>query len=378
MAERGEQLKVAIIHDWLTNQGGAERVVMALHRAYPNAPIYTSVYNPDAVPQFKDADVRTSFLQKWPLAKTKHQLYPLLRTMAFESFDLSKYDVVISSSSAEAKGVITKPDTLHICYCYTPTRYYWSNYEEYAEETGFGLLSPLIKLVLPRVISKMRQWDYAASQRVDQYVTQSHYIADRIEKYYRRSDTPVINPPIEADRFKLGESKREGFLVVSRLVPYKRVDLAIQACNELELPLTVIGGGSELDRLRSMAGDTVKVLGRLSDREIEVAYSKAAGFIFTSEEDFGLTPLEANAAGVPVIAYAAGGALETVIEGKTGTFFAKQTVESLKHALRRFNPDDYKQDQMRQHAAGYDEAEFIKKIKKFVNDKVAEFQKSKK
>ena len=374
MAEK--KLKVAIVHDWLTNQGGAERVVMALHKAYPDAPIYTSVFNPDAVPQFKDADVRPSFLQKWPLAKTKHQLYPMLRTIAFESFDLSDYDVVISSSSAEAKGVITKPGTLHICYLYTPTRYYWSNYQEYANETGFGVLSPLVKLFLPLVVNRMRQWDIAASERVDQYLTQSHYIAGRIEKYYRRSDTPVINPPISVDRFKVVDGPKAGFLVVSRLVPYKRVDLAIQACNELGLPLTVIGGGSELERLKQMAGPTVNVTGRLSDKEIEEAYAIASGFIFTSEEDFGLTPLEANAAGVPVIAYGAGGALETVIEGKTGTFFAEQTVESLKEALKRFNHKDYDPQFMRKHAEGYDESEFIKKIKKFVDDKFREQKKT--
>lgn len=371
-----KKLRVAIVHDWLTNQGGAERVVMALHKAYPDAPIYTSVFNSEAVPQFKDADVRTSFLQKWPLAKSKHQLYPMLRTIAFESFDFSEYDVVISSSSAEAKGVITQPHTLHVCYLYTPTRYYWSNYQEYAKETGFGILSPIVKLVLPLVVNKMRQWDIAASERVDQYVTQSHYIAGRIKKYYRRENTPVINPPISANRFKAIDGPKEGFLVVSRLVPYKRVDLAIQACNELELPLTVIGGGSELERLKDMAGPTVNVTGRLSDQDIEEAYAKASGFIFTSEEDFGLTPLEANAAGVPVIAYGAGGALETVIEGKTGTFFEEQTVESLKEALERFNYKDYDPKFLRQHAEKFDEAEFIKKIKKFVDDKVKEYKKT--
>ncbi len=369
-------MKVAIVHDWLTVQGGAERVVLALHKAYPDAPIYTSVYNQAVLPQFKDADVRSSFLQRWPLAKRKHQLFPTLRTYAFESFDFSDFNVVISSCSAEAKGIITRPETLHICYCYTPTRYYWSNYNEYLNDTGFGLLSPLVKLVMPRIVTKMREWDFAASARVDQYVTQSHYIADRIKKYYRRADTPVINPPIEADRFKITEGAKKGFLVVSRLIPYKRVDLAVQACTELNLPLTVIGSGSELAKLKAMAGPTITFTGRLSDEQIAEAYSEVEAFIFTSEEDFGLTPLESMAAGRPVIAYAAGGALETVTEGKTGTFFKQQTVESLKKVLKSFDASKYNPETLRTHALKYDEAEFIKNIKKFVDLKLKEYQKS--
>jgi glycosyltransferase involved in cell wall biosynthesis len=371
-------VKVAIVHDWLTTLGGAERVVWALHKAYPEAPIYTSVYNPKVLPQFKETDVRTSFLQHWPLAKRKHQLFPTLRTYAFESFDLSEFDVVISSCSAESKGVITRPETLHICYNYTPTRYYWSNYDEYLNDTGFGVLSPLVKLVMPRVVKKMRYWDLAASSRPDQYVTQSHYIAERIKKYYHRSPTPVINPPIDAERFKITAGEKKGFLVVSRLIPYKRVDLAVQACTELNLPLTVIGGGSELSKLKAMAGPTITFTGRLTDEQIAQAYSDAEAFIFTSEEDFGLTPLESMAAGRPVIAYAAGGALETVTEGETGTFFNKQTVESLKKTLKNFDASKYDPKKLRAHAQKYDESEFIKNIKKFVDNQVKVYQKTQK
>jgi len=370
------ELRVAIVHDWLTNQGGAERVVMALHKAYPDAPIFTSVYAPENLPEFKGLDVRTSFLQHWPLSRSKHQLYPMLRTIAFESFDFSDYDVVISSCSAEAKGIITGPETLHVCFLYTPTRYYWSGYQEYLHNTGFGVLSPLVRLVMPRLVSRLRQWDLAAAARPDVFVTQSHYVARRIAKYYRRDDTPVINPPIQADRFKVGSGERRGFVVVSRLVPYKRVDLAIAACNQLGLPLTVIGGGTELERLRKLAGPTVRVVGRRSDAQIAAAYASAKAFIFPAEEDYGITPIEAMAAGTPVVAYAAGGATETVVEGVTGTFFKEQTVESLVAALQSFDSAQFDPTKIRAHADRYDEAVFIKKIQEFVSDNLKTYKKS--
>lgn len=367
MAVDQRNLRVAIVHDWLTNQGGAERVVWALHEAYPDAPIYTSVFDAEALPQFKNLDVRTSFLQRWPLAKSKHQLFPTLRTMAFESFDLSDYDVVISSSSAESKGVVTKPGTLHICYCHTPTRYYWSDYAQYRANTGFGILSPLVRFVMPGLVKKMRIWDFAAAQRVDRFVANSHYVQQRIQKYYR-SDATVIHPPIDASRFELNEGTREGFVVVSRLIPYKRVDLAIKACTQLGLKLTVIGDGSETESLKEAAGPTIHFAGRLSDREVAAELGKAQAFLFTAEEDFGLTPLEAMACGTPVIAYGKGGATETVVAGKTGEFFADQTAESLIQALRSFDYKKYEPTKIRAHALAFDEKEFIKKIHKFVDD----------
>jgi len=371
---KGRKPRVAIVHDWLTNQGGGERVVWALHQAFPEAPIYTSVFNPESLPQFANLDVRTSFLQHWPLAKTKHQLFPTQRTLAFESFDFSAYDVVISSSSAEAKGVITKPNTLHICYCHTPTRYYWSDYAQYRRSTGFGILSPLVRLAMPRLVERMRIWDFAAAQRVDSFIANSQYVQQRIAKYYRCPST-VINPPIQAERFKLGTNLRNGFVVVSRLIPYKRVDLAVRACTELNLPLTVVGDGSEMDSLKAMASPTVKFLGRAGDTETEQAYASATAFIFPADEDFGLTPLEAMAAGTPVIAYGKGGATETVVDGTTGTFFAEQTVASLKAALQAFDPKAYDPAKIRVHAKQFDEAVFIKKIQKFVADNLKEYQK---
>jgi glycosyltransferase involved in cell wall biosynthesis len=353
---------------------GGERVVWALHETFPEAPIYTSVFNADKLPQFAELDVRTSFLQQVPLAKSRHQLFPTWRTIAFESFDFSEYDVVISSSSAEAKGIITKPGTVHICYLHTPTRYYWSDYARYRNDTGFGLLSPLVRLAMPSVIEKMRLWDYAAAQRVDHFIANSDYVAARINKYYRREST-VIHPPISVDRFKVHDGPKRGFIVMSRLVPYKRFDLAVQACTKLDLPLTVVGEGSELERLKAMAGPTITFAGRLSDKEAAKTLSEHSALLFCAEEDFGIVPLEAMAAGVPVIAYGKGGALETVVDGKTGAFFNEQTVDSLVEVLKRFNPNDYDPKALRAHAEKFDEKVFIENIKNFVDSKLKESQK---
>jgi glycosyltransferase involved in cell wall biosynthesis len=367
-------LKVAIVHDWLTNQGGGERVVCALHEAFPDAPIYTSVFNAERLPQFADLDVRTSFLQHWPLAKSRHQLYPTLRTVAFESFDLSQYDVVISSSSAEAKGVITGPSAIHICYLHTPTRYYWSDYAKYRRQTGFGLLSPLVRLIMPGVIEKMRLWDFAAAGRVDHFITNSAYVAKRTNKYYRRQST-VIHPPIDGDRFQIKRGPKRGYVVVSRLIPYKRVDLAVVACTKLNLPLTVVGDGSEMEKLKAMAGPSIRFTGRLTDQGVARELSEASAFIFTAEEDFGLTPLEAMASGIPVLAYGKGGARETVVHGQTGTFFNEQSVNALVEALKKFDPSAYDPEALRSYALEFDQSVFIKNIKKFVEDKIKEIKK---
>lgn len=368
--------KVAIVHDWLTNQGGGERVLWQLHQAFPDAPIYTSVYNAEKMPQFVGLDIRTTFLQKWPLATKKHQLYPLLRTMAFESFDLSGYDVVISSNHAESKGIITRPETLHISYIHTPTRYYWSDTAKYAKNTGFGILAPLVKLAMPSAISKMRQWDFAAAQRVDQFVANSHYVAARVAKYYRQK-ADVIHPPITASRFTPTGQPGHGFVVVGRLIPYKRADLAVKACTELGVPLTVFGSGSELESLKAIAGPTVTFQPGPSDEMISRGFADAKALIFPADEDFGLTPLESMASGRPVIAYGKGGALETVVDGKTGIFFKEQTVESLKEAIQHFLTieDSFDAKAIRAHAEKFDDAEFIKNIQKYVTTHLEKYQK---
>jgi glycosyltransferase involved in cell wall biosynthesis len=353
-------LKVAIVYDWLTNFGGGERLLLDVVEAFPEAPVYTSVYDREAMTQFKDVEVITSKLQKYPF-KYRHQLYSTLRPAAFEAFDFSGYDVVLSIGSAESKGVITKPSTKHIAYLFTPTRYYWSNYHGYLKDTGFGPISPLVRLLLPRMARSMRQWDYAASQRPDQIFSISNAVSLRIEKYYRRS-AEVIYPPLDLDRFHVGP-KQDFYLVVSRLIPYKRTDLAIEACRLLGRKLIVVGDGSEIGRLKGMAGPETKFLGRLSDRQVAEYMSKARALIFPQEEDFGITALEAMASGTPVIAFGAGGVLETVQPGLSGTFFSHQTIESLKGAVGEFEKQTYDSEAIKRSVGRFDRRRFIDELR---------------
>jgi len=358
-------LKIALVHDWLTNWGGGERVFWSLHELYPKADIFATVYNEEAMPEFKELDVHTSFLQNIPLAKTKHQLFPVLRTYAVESYDFSNYDIVISDSSAESKGIITKPGTLHISYIHTPTRYYWSEYDKYLVDPGFGWLNPAIKLVMPYFVNKMKKWDYAAAQRPDVLCSNSDNVKARIKKYYDREAT-TIHPPVDAKRFKLQEKKEDFYLVVGRQVPYKRVDLAVQACTTMGVKLVVIGEGSESENLKKMAGPTVEFKGRLNDKETAEYYSRAKAFLFTAEEDFGITPLEAMACGTPVIAYGKGGATETVKDGTTGFFFDRQTPESLMNAIQKFEKTKLDPKKIRSHALTFDDMVFKKNFRTLV------------
>lgn len=369
MAGATKKIHVAIVHDWLTNIGGAERVVESLLKAYPDADLYTSVYNEEKLPQFK-GKVRTSFLQHWPLAKRKHQLFPVLRTLAFESFDFSNYDAVISSSSAEAKGVITPTEVMHISYIHTPVRYYWSNYDQYLKDPGFGLLNPLVRAITPFFVRKMRRWDYAAAQRPDVLVANSQTVAERIKKYYNR-EAKVIFPPVDTKRFQL-QSAKDGdyFLVVSRLVAYKRFDLAVQACSELGVKLIVAGTGPELARLKKLAGPTVEFRVQQGDAEITELFEGCKGFIFPGEEDFGITPVEAMACGKPVIAYGKGGAAESVIHGKTGIHFQTQAVASLKQAIEDFNGTKWQSSVIRKRAEEFSEERFIDEIKATVEEQL--------
>ena len=366
-------MRIALVHDWLTNFAGAERVLVSLHELFPQAPIYTSVFCPEEFPQLAEADVRTSFLQKIPFAKSKHQAFPLLRTVAFEGFDLSEYDVVISSSHAEGKGVITRPGTLHICYCYTPIRYYWSGYHHYLRNPRYGVLNPLIKLVMPYLANYLRLWDRCAADRVDLFVAISHHVARRIEKYYRR-EAQVIYPPVNTSWLKISPTVDDYFLLVGRLIPYKRADMVVEAFNQLGLPLKVVGTGSELQSLKEMAGPNVEFLGRVSDEALGEIYSRCLALIFPQEEDFGIVPLEAMAAGRPVIAYGAGGARETVVDGETGVFFERQEVQSLIDAVRDFDPHRFDPEKLREHARDFDVEVFKERISNFVNTAWSNFQ----
>ncbi len=347
-------MKVALVHDYLNQMGGAERVVMALHEIYPDAPIYTSIYDPKLVdPAFRKMDIRTSFMQKFPMVTKHHQPYLPFYPFAMESLDLRGYDLVLSSSSAFGKGVITRPETMHICYCHTPMRWCW-NYEEYVEREQLGKMA---RRILPFLITGLRSWDQTSSMRVDHFIANSPVIAERIQKYYRR-DAVVIPPPVEASRFTFDPTiqPEDYFLIVSRLIPYKRIDLAIEACNRLRLPLVIIGSGRDLERLKKLAGPTIRFMGRLSDQEVLSYYARCRAFLFPGEEDFGITPLEAQASGRPVIAYGVGGALASVVDGVTGVFFKKR----------------YDRQVIRSHALEYDMPRFHRRIQQFIEAKMSE------
>jgi glycosyltransferase involved in cell wall biosynthesis len=363
-------MKVALVHDYLNQMGGAERVVMALHELFPDAPIYTSIYDPARVdPAFQKMDIRTSFMQKLPLVTKHHQPYLPLYPFAMENLDLRGYDLVLSSSSAFGKGVITRPETLHICYCHTPMRWCW-NYEEYVERERLGKVA---RAILPFLITKLRTWDQISAMRVDHFVANSPIVAERIRKYYRR-EAIYIPPPVEANRFPFDPTieTENYFLILSRLVPYKRIDLAIEACNQLQLPLVIIGGGRDLERLKRMAGPTIRFLGKLPDEEVLHYYTHCRAFIFPGEEDFGITPLEAQACGRPVIAYGAGGALATIVDGITGIFFREQTVKSLTTVLASFNEQMFNPYVIHNHALEFDIPRFRRRILQFIETKINE------
>lgn len=356
--------RVAIVCSWLNQYGGAERVLETLHEMYPEAPIYTSMYAPQAMPAaFRTWDIRTSFLQRLPLSRRNHQLYLPLFPLAFEQFDLGGYDLVINNSSAFSYGVITRPETCHVCYCLTPARFLW-NYHDYARRENLG---PVARLALAPVLAGLRVWDLQAARRVDHFVAISKLVASRIAKYYGR-EAPIIYPAVDTSAFHptAREDVGDYYLVVSRLVPYKRVDLAVRAFNRLGLPLKIVGHGRDRPALERMARPNVQFLGRVSDAEVKALYARCRAFVFPGEEDFGLTPLEAQASGRPVIAYGAGGALETVLEGETGLFFRESSPESLAEVVASFRPDAWDPARIRRHAEGFGVAVFKRQFAAFV------------
>lgn len=359
-------LKVAIVCDWLTGIGGAERVVLELHKLYPEAPIYTSQYDPSAIDWFKDADVRTTWLQRLP--KRLKKFLPMLRAWTFSRLDLSDYDLVLSSSGAEAKGVKTGRNTLHICYCHSPTHYYWIRRDEYLANPGFPRgLNWLARIGLKLLYEPLKAWDYQAAKRPDLMIANSTHTQAMIKRYYRR-DSTVIHPPVEVDRFKIrGKAPlRHGFVIAGRQTPYKRIDLAVAACTELKVPLIVIGDGPEHKRLEKMAGRNVTFLTNVNDLDIVNHFQTALGFIFPNMDDFGITPVEAMAAGTPVIAYGKGGALDTVVPNKTGIFFDKQTPESLEAALQTALTKNFKYDTIAEHALNFSVATFTGNMRSFI------------
>lgn len=372
-------MKVAIVQEWLVTVGGSDKVVKAILDVFPDADIYTLVAKKEVcdelgIPWEK---VHTSFIQKMPLGTKKHRAYLPLFPFAIEQFDLRGYDVVISSSHCVAKGVLTKADQLHICYCHSPIRYCWDMYNEYLEESHLdkGFKSWLVRLMLHPI----RQFDAIAGSRVDYYISNSDYVGQRIRKTYRRKAT-TIHPNIDISNFELCNDKQEYYLASSRLVAYKKIDTIIEAFNQMpDKKLVVIGGGPNLEAYRKLAKDNVTVMGYQPFDVLKDKMQHAKAFVFAADEDFGMIPIEAQSCGTPVIAYGHGGSLETVNGGKTGLFFYEQTPEAIVEAVNRFEamgsqpiaPAD-----CRQWAEGFSEERFKREIKEFVEEKYEEFKKN--
>ena len=335
--------------------GGAEKVLENLHGMFPAAPVYTSAYDPEAMPAYyRTWDIRTSFLQRLPLKQKLHRAALPLYPLAFESFDLSEYDLVISSSSAFARGVITQPDTVHICYTHTPMRYAWAT-QTYMENERVGKIS---RALATPVLHYLRLWDASAAQRPDYYIANSSVVAARIRKFYRR-DSLIVHPPVDTARFTITDSSDDYYIVVSRFVPYKRLDLAIDAFTRLGRPLKVVGTGRQKEALQARAGKNVEFLGRVGDDDLPRLVARARAFVMPGEEDFGIAPVEAMACGVPVIAYGAGGALDTQCDGKTGVLFREPTVDGLCEAVRRFESLRFDPLTIRAHSRCFDQQTYV-------------------
>jgi len=363
-----QKLKVAIVAEELTQLGGAERVLDALLEIFPKAPIYTLVWDKDRTQHKYDKfDIRPSFIQKMPFGVKNYKWYLPLMPIAIESFDLKTYDLIISSSSALIKGVKTRKNQRHFCYCHTPTRYLWSDVKDYLKTAP---IPALIRPIMPIVIWFLKKWDFRAAQRPDFYIANSKNIQNKIKKYYHRNST-VIYPPVAGDKFKINAKLEDYFFLVARLEPYKKADLVIEAFNRLpRLKLKITGSGSKKEELVKKAGPNITFTGRVSDAELADLYARARAFIFPQEEDFGITALEAMASGRPVIAYRKGGVLESVVDGKTGEFFYPQTATALVKVLTKFQSGKFNPQTIRQHALGFDQEVFKKKILEYIKERI--------
>lgn len=381
-------MKVALVCDWLTNIGGAERVIKAIHDLYPKAPIYTSKYDPKGIDWFKDADIRTGWLQIFP-TKLRRLLGPL-RQHYFNHLDLSEYDLIISITGAEAKS-IKKGNAIHICYCHVPTQYYWQFYDKYLKRPGFGILNPLVRLFLKLFIKPLRKADYRAAQKPDYFITISKYAADLIKKHYDREAT-IIHPPVDVDKFVKdnqptkteknqeqdfpttveNSNKNRPFITTSRQVTWKRLDLAVKACLCCKQPLVVIGEGPEHNNLVKMSKKSplITFLPTMSQTELKTYLQNAKAYLFPSLEPFGIAPVEALACGCPVIAFGKGGALEYVRDGKNGLLFDRQTASSLSETIQKFDQYKFSPVKVISSAQPFNTKRFQQKIQEFINAKI--------
>ena len=355
-------MRIALVHDYFTQLGGAEKVAEELYQVLPHAELFATVALRDKMPRaLQDVPVQTSWMQHLPKLSTLYRLYFPLYPMAVSSLDLSPYDLVVSSSSGYVKGVRANLNAIHVCYCHTPMRWAWSFDSYSARESFHGGL----RMVLSTLVRGLRMWDEGAARQPDHFIANSKAVAARIERAYGRY-AEVIVPPIDVDRFKLSCEQDDYYVVLARLVPYKRIDLAVSAFTQMRKRLIVIGTGSAMERLKSHAGPTIEFVGRASDEDVEKYLAKCRALIFPGEEDFGMAPLEVAAAGRPTIAFQAGGALETIIDGETGVFFDKQTTDAVIEAVRRFELQSWSAERIRRHAEGFSREIFQERFTTFL------------
>lgn len=367
--------KIAIVCDFLTTMGGAENVVLAMHEAFPSAPIYTAIYNKDKVPAFREIDVRTSSLQKIPAKlRTSYKLFPTLAVKAMRKLDLSEFDIILTSSYLHGHQVTkSRPDQVIINYCHTPPRYYWSHYDLYRKDPGYGKLNPIISALMPVMVPRQRKLDLQAAAQVDVFIANSTETQARIKKYYNRTST-VIHPPVDTRRFTPARTRDDYYVSLGRQLPNKRVDLAVAACTKLGVPLKVFGNGPLHDKLVAMAGPTIEFytdrFGDASDAAVEDALNHAEGFVFPSDEDFGIVAVEALAAGAPVIAYDKSGTRDIVQDGVNGVMFDQQTTDKVAEAIKRSETITFLPSKLQRHAKRFEKTMFITKIQKVVGDQI--------
>ena len=375
MNKSAKEPKIALVYDRVNKIGGAEKVLQALHSIYSDAPLFTAVYDAEGALWAKEFDVRTSFLQKFPFIRKHHEFFPWLMPLAFESFRFDDFDIVISVTSAEAKSIICPSHVLHICYCLTPTRYLWSGYFKYKNSFSNNIAGKLTKFFFVLLSPALRRFDYISAQRPDVFIGISDTVKRRIEKYYTRKSF-MIYPPVNTEKSKSpGVNQAEDFfLTVGRLVPYKSFDIIINAFNKLDLPLVVVGAGSEFKRLKSISKANIKFLGQLTEEKLVSYYQKCRAFVYAGEEDFGIVAGEALVYGKPVICFGQGGCSEIVKNGKTGIFFYEQTEESLTGAIKKFLKLTFDGNLCRQSSEKFSVQRFKKEFSQQVNQVYKEFK----